>query len=475
MNVYDSGHIAMILESLGYKQTEMMDGADIIIVNTCSVREKALRKAFSFIGRMAGLKRKRPGILLGVAGCAAQQEGERLLDRPDGIDFVLGTGAIDRLPAVIKRLETEKRPVADVFMPEKGELSKKKIAPAFPQKKSAAGFVTVMRGCDNFCSYCIVPYVRGRETSRDPEDIKEEIRGLVRSGAREITLLGQNVNSYGKKDGLVFFPELLGQIDGIEGLERIRFTTSHPKDLSDDLINCFRDLDNLCRHIHLPVQSGSNAVLKRMNRRYTRELYLEKIDKLRKACPDIAITSDMIAGFPGETDADFNDTLSLVKQVEFDGLFAFIYSDRPGTAALNFSGKLSENEKKKRLKKLLETQEKYTLKKNRAAAGSCRRVLVEGFSKKQASKNDGADVQSHIPENMQWTGRTSANKIVNFIAGRDPDDLKPGALKNNIRPGQMVYVRIEKALPHSLWGKAVCDPVTNSLHEKYLRRKEHAD
>ena len=442
MNVYDSGRIARIATSMGYRQTETMEEADLIIVNTCSVREKACQKALSFMGRMAGLKRNRPEILLGVAGCMAQQEGKKLLRRPDGIDFVLGPGAIEHLPDIIQKVQTRQAPVADLFMPEKIPFPEDKGDQAdshLPQKNSVSGFVTIMRGCDNFCSYCIVPHVRGRETSRRPEDIKGEIARLVRSGVREITLLGQNVNSFGKKDGLLSFPELLWQINEMDGLERLRFTTSHPKDISSELIDCFRDMDKLCHHIHLPVQSGSNAVLKKMSRKYTRQRYLESIHRLRQACPEIAITSDMIVGFPGETDEDFNDTLSLLEEVAFDGLFAFIYSDRPGTPATGFAEeiKISEEIKKERLRRLLDAQEIYTKRKNSMLVGSCQSVLVEGFSKKQAANNGARDIQ--------WTGRTSSNKIVNFTV-RD-------FASRDMGPGKMADVYIKKALSHSLWGE----------------------
>jgi tRNA-2-methylthio-N6-dimethylallyladenosine synthase len=291
-----------------------------------------------------------------------------------------------------------------------------------------------MRGCDNYCTYCVVPYVRGREISRRPENIIGEIKGLVLSGVREVTLLGQNVNSYGIKEGLCSFPELLELVNEIEGLSRIRFTTSHPKDLSDELISVFARLEKLCGHIHLPVQSGSNSVLKRMNRKYTRELYLKKIERLRKALPGIAITSDVIVGFPGETEDDFAATLDLVKKVEFDGLFTFAYSDRKNAPAAGFSDKISGSEKNERLKKLLELQEHYTVKKNRALVGSIESVLVEGLSKKQDT--EGCEDDS---AGFHWSGRTSANKIVNFT------DENPLA-------GKIISVKIEKAFSHSLRG-----------------------
>jgi tRNA-2-methylthio-N6-dimethylallyladenosine synthase len=302
-------------------------------------------------------------------------------------------------------------------------------------------FVTIMRGCDNYCTYCVVPYVRGRETSRHPDRIVEEIQSLVASGVKEITLLGQNVNSYGKKEGLPSFAELLDRIQTVKGLYRIRFTTSHPKDLDDDLIRAFRTNDKLCRHIHLPVQSGSNRMLRRMNRRYTRELYLDKVAKLRDTCPEIAITSDMIVGFPGESDDDFSETLDLMQKVQFDGLFAFMYSDRPNAPATQFKGKISDRQKNERLQILLELQEFYTKAKNEALIGSVQAIIVEGYSKRRSS-----GIPDRQDQAVQWTGRTSTNKIVNFFHNDNTDGL--GA----VTPGSLIQLEIRKAYAHSLWG-----------------------
>ena len=439
MNVYDSQQIARGLKLLRYKTTSSFEMADLIIVNTCAIREKAEQKAFSFLGRLSGLKRKRPDLIIGIGGCVAQQEGEKILKRLPHIDLVFGTHAVCRLPHIIEQIESKRCRIVDVEMSER-------IDEFLPVGNSqgngkVTSFVTIMQGCDNFCTYCVVPYVRGRETSRYPGRIIKEIRSLVESGVKEVTLLGQNVNSFGKKDGLCSFHKLLSLINKIDGLVRVRFTTSHPKDLSEDVIFCFKNLEKLCKHIHLPVQSGSNRILKRMNRKYTRELYLEKVDKLRNICPDIAITSDIIVGFPGETKADFEETLSLVKRVEYDGLFAFKYSDRPNAPAASFSDKISEPEKKERLQKLLDLQEHFTIKKNKALVGSTESVLVEGLSKKQASR-----LRKDGNQGVQWTGRTSSNKIVNFI--HDDDSL----LCDEIFAGSMVNVRIEKAFSHSLYG-----------------------
>jgi len=441
MNVHDSEQIAIQLFALGYQQTPLLESADLVILNTCSVRAKAEQKAFSFLGRLARLKKKKPAMIVAVGGCVAQQEGAEILKRMPQVDLVFGTQAIERLSTLIGKIERKRCRIVDVSMSEKPELFD--AHPAAQPEQPVSRFVTIMRGCDNFCSYCVVPYVRGREASRHPESIIQEINGLVGNGVKEVTLLGQNVNSYGKKEGLCGFPELLSRIEDIEGLLRIRFTTSHPKDLTDELINAFRTNEKLCDHIHLPVQSGSSRLLKRMNRKYTRELYLDKVSKLRDTCPGIAITSDMIVGFPGETDADFNETLDLMRTVEFDGLFAFMYSDRPNAPATKFKDKVSGLHKSERLQTLLELQEFFTKKKNEQLIGSIQAVLVEGFSKRKSS---GRLDRTRQPD--QWTGRTSTNKIVNFYHDDNHD------CGGNIWPGKLVPVKIEKAYAHSLWGKS---------------------
>ena len=442
MNVYDSEQIVARLSALGYQQTASLQEADLIILNTCSIRAKAEQKAFSFLGRLAGLKKKKPGLIIGVGGCVAQQEGEKILKRVPHIDLVFGTHTIDRLPVLIRNIETKRSRIVDVAMTEKPNHQHAGIG--HRDDSQVSRFVTVMRGCDNYCTYCVVPYVRGRETSRPPAIIINEISQLVQSGVKEVTLLGQNVNSYGKKEGMCSFPELLAQINAIDGLLRIRFTTSHPKDLDEKLINAFRINEKLCNHIHLPVQSGSNRILKRMNRKYTREQYLDKVTKLRDTCPEIAITSDTIVGFPGETDGDFKKTLELMRAVEFDGLFAFMYSDRPNASAAKFKEKVSEPLKSERLQILLDLQENITKMRNQAMVGSIQPVLAEGFSEKQTSGS-----LDHPHPAVQWTGRTSTNKIVNFCQSDSPESC------DGVTQGELVQVRIEKAYSHSLWGEPV--------------------
>jgi tRNA-2-methylthio-N6-dimethylallyladenosine synthase len=447
MNVRDSERIAGGLAPLGYVPAPSAEDADLVVVNTCSVRAKAEQKAFSLLGQLAAVKARRPEVILAVAGCVAQQEGERIRERAPHVDLVLGTRAIHRLGELLRRLAVHPRPLVDVAMDGFPEET------VGPPSGRAAGkvsrFVTIMRGCDNFCAYCVVPYVRGRESSRPPNAILQEIRTLCDAGVREVTLLGQNVNSYGAKEGICSFAQLLAQINAETDLARIRFTTSHPKDLTPELIRSFAALEKLCPHIHLPVQSGSNSILARMNRRYTREHYLDNVAKLRDSCGQIALTSDILVGFPGESRSDFEATLDLMQQVEFDSVFAFMYSDRPNTPARFFPGKVPEREKRERLQELLALQEHITSAKHRSLVGSMQEVLTEGFSKRpvagSAARGPG----------KQWTGRTPGNKIVHFC------EAGPCAGADLIRPGRLVPVRIERALAHSLWG--CLDPPVHRL------------
>lgn len=442
MNVYDSGTIRSDLSSRGYTWTDNVKEADLVLVNTCTIREKAEQKAFSFLGRLAEMKKKKPWLMIGLGGCLAQQEAENILKRAPYVDIIFGTNVIGRLPELITRAEKTGKTIVDVDVSEEP----RSAFTIHTKQMPITDYVTIMRGCDNYCTYCVVPYVRGRETSRRPEDIVDEIKTRVKRGMKEVTLLGQNVNSYGIKEGLHSFAELLAMVNSINGLQRIRFTTSHPKDLSLNLIHTFRDLEKLCNHIHLPVQSGSNSILKRMNRKYTKEEYLKKVDTLRAVKPDIAITTDMIVGFPGETEEDFKNTLDLMKTVEFDGLFAFAYSDRELAPASSFGDKIEEDVKRKRLLTLLDLQEEYTRKKNKTFINKIVTVLVKGPSRKN---NTGESVS--LPQHQQWSGRTTENKIVNFTMDRTDlscnDDLR----------GRLINVKIEEAFSNSLKGKPVID------------------
>ena len=446
MNVYDANQIAGVLAPMGYTGTDTIESADMVIVNTCTIREKAEQKAFSFLGRLAKIKSANPSLIVAVGGCVAQQEGDAILKRMPHVDLVFGTHAIFRLPEMVRRIESSRCRIVDVRMSDTIEFDAPVDGPLTDGQISA--FVTIMRGCDNYCTYCVVPHVRGREASRHPDRILEEIRMRVDRGVREVTLLGQNVNSYGNKEGLCSFSELLARVNGIEDLGRIRFTTSHPKDLSDELIDAFGRLEKLCHHMHLPVQSGDDEILKRMNRRYTRSAYLEKIDRLRAVCPDIAVTSDFIVGFPGETDRQFQATLDLIETVRYDGVFAFMYSDRPNAPATAFSGKIDEPTKKRRLQALLDLQGRITREKHQAMVGQIRRILVEGPGREMESGD--ADMAS---SRVQWTGRSSSNHIIHFAvpeAQRDKKELLTGAFAD---------IMIEGAYAHSLRGRLIDGPI----------------
>jgi len=446
MNVYDSSKISAMLANKGYAPAAAAENADLVIVNTCTIRGKAKQKATSFLGRLAAAKKRNSDMIIGVGGCVAQQEGRRLLGRFPQVDIVFGTHAVARLSELIERVATERVRVVDVETTTKIEETDIDInsdTQDCPQHlETCADFVTIMRGCDNYCTYCVVPYVRGTETSRAPENIIKEIRGLVSKGMREVTLLGQNVNSYGKKESLCSFVELLSMINDIDGLWRIRFTTSNPRDLSMDLVNAFGRLEKLCGHFHLPVQSGSNAILKRMNRKYTKEMYLEQVSQLRKVRPDIAFSTDLIVGFPGETEEDFQQTLTLLDEVLFDSIFAFMYSDRSLAPAAKFDQKVSEPEKNRRLNTLLAAQKKISAQKNKSMCGETVQVLVEGKSKAARQDQSGEKAE-------QWTGRTGGNKVVNFnvdskcISGE------------NIGVGTLVKVEITDGFANSLAGVAV--------------------
>lgn len=430
MNVYDSEQMALRLNAANYVQTEDQEAADVIILNTCSIRDKAEQKVYSFLGRLRPQKEANPRLIIAVGGCVAQQEAKKMLKRAPYVDLVFGTRAVPRLTEHLERIERTRRQIVDTAMEDDEQIPEPLLADSVGREVSR--FVTIMRGCDNFCSYCVVPHVRGREKSRTPESILAEVKDLVAKGVAEVTLLGQNVNSYGTKEGLCSFSELLQMINDVEGLKRLRFTTSHPKDFNDDVINAFATLPKLCHHIHLPVQSGSSAVLERMNRKYTREDYLAKVAKLKAACPDVILTTDIIVGFPGETEADFLQTLDLMEEVGYDGLFAFMYSDRSLAPASQYLDKVAPAVKSERLQRLLELQERLTRGKNEALVGTTQEVLVEGLNPQAADD---------LP---QWTGRTGTNKIVHFAASEDVE----------IKPGMLVNIKIERALSHSLLGKA---------------------
>ena len=425
MNVHDSEQMAALLAGSGYKTTDNVKMADLILLNTCSIREKAAQKAYSELGRMGLLKNQNPELIIGVGGCLAQHLGGRFHKRISHLDFVFGTHNIHRLPEMVAAVSREREKITrtDFY---KTVHSIGIYAP--PEAGAVSAFVTIMQGCNNYCAYCVVPYLRGSEMSRPPGEIIEEIKKLADQGIKEVTLLGQNVNSYGKNlEQYLNFPALIRKIGKIAGIKRIRFTTSHPRDLSPELIHCFSAEEKLCRHIHLPVQSGSNRILTLMNRGYSVEEYLQKIHLLRQACPQISITSDIIVGFPGETQNDYQETIDMMEKIRFDSTFSFKYSDRRGTAAERLEGKVAESEKQRRLKLLQDLQDKHTLAKNTELEGSRQELLIEGKSKN--SEND-------------LMGRTSSWKIVNFKG-------------DQALIGQLKQVTITKAYLHSLRGKLI--------------------
>ena len=386
MNQYDSARLAGILAAGGYEPAEDPAQADLILINTCSVRELAAHKAYSLLGSLKELKQQRPGLVIGVGGCLAQQEGRRMLKAVDHLDLVFGTGALDEVPRLVDQARQGRRVV---HTPEADQASLPLVAPA--QAPGLKAMVTVMQGCDNFCAYCVVPMVRGRERSRPAWEVLAEVASLVQAGVREVTLLGQNVNSYRDPDSGADFATLLGQVAGVEGLERVRFTTSHPKDLSPTLIQAMADLPQVMRGLHLPAQSGSDSVLGAMGRGYTRAAYLEKVRLLRAAMPDLALGGDLIVGFPGETEEDFAQSLSLIQEAGYDYLYSFKYSDRPGTRASRMADKVPEEVKSERLNRLQELQRDISLAVHQGLEGTLAQVLVEGPDKKGSGLCSGRD------------------------------------------------------------------------------------
>ena len=358
MNEHDSEQMAGVLRTVGYSLTPTIEDADLILLNTCSIREKAEHKLYSQLGKLRPLKQQRPDLILGVCGCVAQQEKARIFKRAPYVDLVMGTKAIPKLPLLLESLQYRSR-VLDISDLEWEDESQN----IFRECRFKA-FITIIRGCDNFCSYCVVPYTRGREESRPAADILAEARHLVEDGTLEITLLGQNVSSYHDATHKASsFPNLLRALNDIEGLERIRFITAHPKDLSDELIHTMAELPKVCEHFHLPIQAGSNHILHVMNRKYSREWYLDRVRQLRAAIPEIAITTDIIVGFPGEREEDFQQTLSILEEVRYDGIFAFQYSIRPNAKAGTFPDQVTDDVKSRRLQQVLDLQKQINFEK----------------------------------------------------------------------------------------------------------------
>ena len=425
MNERDSETLAGMLVQMGYEECEDKKDADIAIINTCSVRENADKRFYGMLGQFKKKKETNPEFIVCICGCMMQQQHviDTVKQKFPWVDVIFGTHNIHKFPELLKNVILEKRRQIEVWE-DGGE-----IVEGLPSKRlyKYKSFVNIMYGCNNFCTYCIVPYTRGRERSRKPEDILNEVKLLVADGVKEVTLLGQNVNSY-KGEGDVDFADLIYMLNDVDGLERIRFMTSHPKDLSDKLIGAYKDCDKLCSYFHLPVQSGNNNILKRMNRRYTREDYLLLIKKLREARKDIAISTDIIVGFPGESEEEFEDTLSLVKEVCYDSAFTFLYSIRKGTPAEKYGDQIPEEIKHERFNRLVEEVNRGSAIQNAKFVGEIAEVLVEGTSKTD---------EKHL------TGRSSQNKIVNFEGSKD-------------LIGSIVKVKITDSNTFSLVGELVC-------------------
>ncbi|HQU13177.1 MAG TPA: tRNA (N6-isopentenyl adenosine(37)-C2)-methylthiotransferase MiaB [Thermodesulfobacteriota bacterium] len=398
MNAVDSARMLSLLSSADYRAAATLEEADLVLLNTCSIREKADQKIYSDLGTLRRWKQRRPGRLVGVGGCLAQQDGEALRARAPHVDIVFGTHNIANLPGMVRR--AERRLTATALGMEDG-VAHWDVVPYLPAGAVSA-MVAIMQGCDNFCAYCVVPLVRGREVSRPSEDILSEVRALAARGVTEVVLLGQNVNSYGKKEGEIPFPELLLRISAIERISRIRFITSHPRDLDDRTIRLFEEISTLCPHVHLPLQSGSDRVLAAMGRGYTRGEYLARIEALRQVRPDMAFSSDFIVGFPGETEDDFRETLAVMEDIRFDSSFSFRFSSRPGTRAAEMKEKVDPQEAAARLRRLQELQASHTRERLAAQVGREVTVLVEGTSARDPGMR---------------CGRTPCNKTVNFTSG----------------------------------------------------------
>ena len=427
MNEYDSDKMADVLKaSHAMELTETPEEADVLLLNTCSIREKAQEKVFSLLGRWRKIKEKRPDVIIGVGGCVASQEGEAIQKRAPYVDIVFGPQTLHRLPELLNKSRSGVKRVVDISFP---EIEKFDALPE-PRAEGPKAFVSVMEGCSKYCTFCVVPYTRGEEISRPVQSVLDEISTLAEQGVREVNLLGQNVNAYrgAMDDGdIADFALLLHFVAAVDGIDRIRFTTSHPIEFTDELVDAFAEIPELVNHLHLPVQSGSDSILSMMKRGHTRADYLATMEKVKAVRPGISLSSDFIIGFPGETDADFADTMDLIEQVGFDFSYSFIYSTRPGTPAADLPDDTSEETKKQRLKVLQTRLNEMTMSISASMVGTVQTVLVEGVSKKNQ---------------LQVTGRTENNRVVNFIG-------------HPRLAGQFLDVLITEALPNSLRGRLV--------------------
>ncbi|MEY4283426.1 MAG: hypothetical protein RL111_101 [Pseudomonadota bacterium] len=430
MNEYDSDKMGDVLAAAeGYEATTNPDEADLIVFNTCSVREKAQEKVFSDLGRVKHLKKK--GVQIAVGGCVASQEGAAIVERAPYVDVVFGPQTLHRLPELLQQSRRSQRAQVDINFP---EIEKFDHLPA-PKASGGSAFVSIMEGCSKYCSYCVVPYTRGEEVNRPLEDVLTEVASLVSQGVKEINLLGQNVNAY--RDPTATDPQhgdfawLLECVAAIPGVERLRYTTSHPNEFTPRLIEAYARVPQLVSHLHLPVQHGSDRILMAMKRGYTALQYKSIIRKLRAIRPDLSLSSDFIVGFPGETEADFDQLMRLIDDVKFDASFSFIFSPRPGTPAANLADDTPHEVKLKRLQTLQATIEEEVQRISASRVGTVQRILVEGPARKNAD--------------TEWMGRTACNRIVNFAVGPQPQRFA----------GQMIDVRITQALPHSLRGELI--------------------
>ncbi len=419
MNENESEQIAGILESHGAVQCEKVEDGNIIIINTCAVREKPVEKLFSLLGRIKNIKHKN-NACIGVTGCVAQLHKDKIMQKNNAVDFVIGPDNLNKIPYIISSLsETDSGILQTSRHRDWIEINQ------ISRKNQISGYVTIMKGCDNFCTYCIVPFAKGREKHRPLKTIMEEVKGLAGKGYKEIQLLGQNVNSYQDPESAKDFPFLLKKISQINGIEWIRFITSHPKDLSEKTIHTMAEIDKICHQLHLPVQAGSDRILKRMGRGYTRKEYLKKIKLLKKSMPDISLSTDIIVGFPGETEKDFFDTIDILKKVEYTNIFSFRYSQRPFTAALKYKDNIPFKTKKQRLIALQEVQKNIQLKLNKSFIGKKIKVLCMGRSQK---------------DHNSYAGRNEAYQVINFKSDKD-------------MTGKFVMVEITSCGPYSLIGK----------------------
>ncbi|MBE6197023.1 MAG: tRNA (N6-isopentenyl adenosine(37)-C2)-methylthiotransferase MiaB [Rikenellaceae bacterium] len=424
MNVGDTEIVVSILQQEGYRYTEQIAEADVILINTCSIRDNAEQRIWGRLSEMRRFRKAKPSLIIGIIGCMAERLKERLTEGRDAVDVVAGPDAYRDLPRLLREAEAGGHGVNTLLSTEE---TYAEIAPVRLDKNGVSAFIAIMRGCNNYCSYCVVPYTRGIERSRDPETIVREARELFANGYKEVTLLGQNVNSY--RFGEVNFPELMRRVAAINPALRVRFATSHPKDISDELLEVMASHENICRTIHLPAQSGSSAMLKRMNRKYTREWYLERVAAIRRYMPDCAITTDLIAGFSGETEEEHRETLSLMREVGYEFAYMFKYSERPGTfASKHLPDDISEELKTARLQEIIELQNELSMESNRRDIGKEFSILVEGTSKRRKD---------------QLFGRNSQNKVVVFDAA------------DGVKVGDYVRVRVSDCTPATLLGKRI--------------------